>query len=426
VGIEGSENYENTVESMTENKRVLRVALIGDRGIPARYSGFSTLVEEVSTRLVEKHGMTVTVYCRSQYFDQRPRQYKGVHLNYMHAPGGKSFESLLHSGRALAHAAFQNYDAVIVVDPGNGPLTWPLLLTRTPYAIHTDGKGWQRAKWGWLQRKYYKWSEWWSARLATWLITDSLAMREYYLSEYGADSSYLPYGSYVGDEPVAEILDELGLAPGGFHLVVARLEPENNIDYIIREYKASRARMPLVYVGGARYESEWSRRVMSESSGSIHCIGPVYESARLNGLYRHCRTYLHGHEVGGTNPSLLRAMGMGAACVPINVAYHREALGEHGLYFEKDEGGLGAIIEWLEKDDNEVERLRRLAQTRADHLFRWDAVALGYARLCVALAESGANSRDVAHAVKSGLYFPERFTSGLTTAEPQPTDKGVK
>lgn len=391
--------------------RPLRIAMIGDRGIPARYSGFSTLVEEVSTRLVADHNMDVTVYCRSQYFEERPAEYKGVRLKYMHAPGGKSFESLLHSGRAILHAALHRYDAVIVVDPGNGPLTLPLALVRNPFAIHTDGKGWQRAKWGWLQRKYYKWSEWWSARLATWLITDSHAMRDYYLEEYGVDSSYLPYGSIVGADPDDSVLTELGLSAGGYHLVVARLEPENNVDFIIREFRSSGARLPLVYVGGARYESEWSRGVMGESDDRVRCIGPVYDAARLNGLYRHCRTYLHGHEVGGTNPSLLRAMGMGAACVPIDVVYHQESLGDEGLYFDKSPGGLSALIERLENDNDEVQRLGALARTRSDALFRWDAVAEGYARLCHALADSAGASGNVAIAVGKGIYFPERFVN---------------
>lgn len=407
---------------MTARDTPLRIAMIGDRGIPARYSGFSTLVEEVSTRLVTDHNMDVTVYCRSQYFEARPDDFKGVRLKYMHAPGGKSFESLLHSGRAILHAALHRYDAVIVVDPGNGPLTLPLALVRVPFAIHTDGKGWQRAKWGWLQRKYYKWSEWWSARLATWLITDSHAMRDYYREEYGADSSYLPYGSIVGAHPDDSVLSDLGLSAGGYHLVVARLEPENNVDLIIREYKASRARLPLVYVGGARYESEWSRGVMGESDDRVHCIGAVYDAARLNALYRHCRTYLHGHEVGGTNPSLLRAMGMGAACIPIDVVYHRESLGDEALYFDKTPGQLAALIERLEDGNDEVVRLGALAQARADALFRWDAVAEGYANLCRALANSNGRAGRVAAAVETGVYFPGRFVPG-TMSDSQATQE---
>lgn len=387
----------------------LRVALIGDRGIPARYSGFSTLIEEIATRLAAEHGMDVTVYCRKQYFDAHPAEYRGVKLRYHHAPGGKSFESLLHSARAILDAVRERFDAVLVVDPGNGPLTLPLALARIPFALHTDGKGWQRTKWNALQRRYYKWSEWWSARLASWLVADSPAMQAYYREEYAAPSSYIPYGSVVGGPPSDRALAEYGLQPGRYHLCVARLEPENNVDLVIREYKRSRALLPLVYVGAARYESAHSRAVMGEADGRVKCLGAVYDADLLNGLYRHCRTYVHAHEVGGTNPSLLRAMGAGAACVPIDVVYHREVMGESGRYFTKEEGRLGAILEELERDDAEVRRLGTLAQSRADSLYRWDAVASAYAQLFRSLVEARRNGPSAASLLAGDIYHPERF-----------------
>ncbi len=359
--------------------RALRVAMIGDRGIPARYSGFSTLVEEVSTRLVASHGMEVTVYCRSPYAEEHPPEFKGVRLVYLSAPGGKSFESLLHSQRAILHAALRNYDLAFVVDPGNSPLTWPLALRRMPFVIHTDGMGWKREKWSDFQKRYYRWSESVAARLATGLVCDSAAMRQYYLETYGAESAYLPYGALVGDPPNRGAPGHFGLEPGEYHLVVARLEPENNLELIIREYKASKARLPLVYVGGARYESEFSRHVMAQAGGRFRFLGPIYESDILNGLYRHCRSYVHGHEVGGTNPSLLRAMGMGATCVALDVVFNREVLEDTGRYFSKAPGNLAAAIEAVEADPAGSERLGELTRDRARRLFRWDGVAAGYA-----------------------------------------------
>jgi glycosyltransferase involved in cell wall biosynthesis len=397
----------------------LRVAMIGDRGIPARYSGFSTLVEEVSTRLVADHGIDVTVYCRRQYFDAHPEQYKGVKLVYLHAPGGKSFESLLHSARAIVHAVWTKFDAILVVDPGNSPLTLPMIAARVPFAIHTDGKGWQRSKWKPLQRKYYKWAEWWSARLATWLVTDSPAMGDYYLSEYAAQSSYIPYGSQVGGAPDSQVLEDLGLEPGGYHLVVARLEPENNVDWILREYRGSAARLPLVYVGNARYESDWSRALLNSGDGRVKCVGAIYEPERLNGLYRHCRTYLHGHEVGGTNPSLLRAMGAKAACVPIDVVYHREVLGDQGRYFAKTPGCLEKIIAELEANDDEIRRLSRLSEERAQTCYRWDAVAAAYATLFRELAASKHANTPVAAKLAANIYFPERFLRATNSDRPE-------
>jgi glycosyltransferase involved in cell wall biosynthesis len=391
--------------------------MIGDRGIPARYSGFSNLVDEVSTRLVAHHGMDVTVYCRSQYFDTHPADYRGVHLVYLPAPGGKSFESLWHSARAIVHAARRRFDAALVVDPGNGPLTLPLLVSRTPFIIHTDGLGWQRRKWSALQRRYYRWSEWVSARTATALVCDSIAMREYYAHTYHAGSAFIPYGGVAGDPADDSAPGRFGLELGAYHLVVARLEPENNVDLIIREYKASKARYPLVYVGGARYESDYSRRIFAETDARVKCIGPVYESAVLNGLYKHCRTYLHGHEVGGTNPSLLRAMAAGAACVPVDVVFHREVMGGLGLYFDRAPGSLANIIDMLDADSAEAARLGLLARTRADQFYRWDAVAAAYASLFTTVAEARRAGRAFVH---QDVYHPEDFVDSDAAADPRP------
>lgn len=393
--------------------RRLRIAMIGDRGIPARYSGFSTLVEEVSTRLVASHDMDITVYCRSHYFDTHPAEHRGVRLAYLPAPGGKSFESLGHSARAILHAALRPFDLAFVVDPGNAPLTLPFLLRRLPFVIHTDGLGWQRTKWSPLQRRYYRWSEWVCARLATGLVCDSPAMREYYLRTYKAASAYIPYGGVVGDPPSDAAPARFGLEAGRYHLVVARLEPENNVDLAIREYKASKARFPLVYVGGARYESDYSRRIFAETDERVKCVGPVYESEILNGLYKYCRTYIHGHEVGGANPSLLRAMAAGAACVAIDVVFHREVLGEHGQFFSKETGCLARIIEDLEIDDARTTSLGAKARSRAERLYRWDAVAAGYAEFFSNLVETRRSGVDPVQPPSQDVYHPERFNGSI-------------
>jgi len=380
--------------------------MIGDRGIPARYSGYSTLVEEVSTRLVAGHGMDVTVYCRSNYLESHPPEYKGVRLRYLPAPGGKSFESLLHSQRAILDAAFRAFDLTFVVDPGNSPLVWPLVLRRMPIAIHTDGLGWQRGKWSALQRRYYRWSEWIAARLATGLVCDAEAMRSYYRDAYRVECAYIPYGGLVGDPPADGAPGHFGLEPGAYHLVVARLEPENNVDLVIREYKASGAALPLVYVGGARFDSEYSRGIMAQAGRRVRCLGPLYDSDILNGLYRHCRTYIHGHQVGGTNPSLLRAMGSGAACLALDVVFNREVLGEDGRYFTTRPGDLARAIEAAESDTQATRALGARAAARVQRLFRWDAVAAAYAEFFEHVAARRAGP------VAPEVYRPLGFAGG--------------
>lgn len=386
-----------------------RIAIIGDRGIPARYSGFSTLVEELATGLVADHGMDVTVYCRNHFYDERPAFYKGVRARYLPAPGGKSFESIVHSNLAICEAALRRFDLAFVVDPGNGPFLMPLRLADTPVVLHTDGLGWQRRKWSPLQRRYYKWSEKVSARLADWLVTDLHAMQDYYRDEYGAPSTYIPYSGEVGDAPDAGKLEALGLAPDGFYLLVARMEPENNADLIIAEYRRSGVARPLVVVGSTPYGSEFASRVAAENDDRVRCVGGVFDQALLNALYANCSAYFHGHEVGGTNPSLLRAMHHGAACVPIDVIFHRQNLGEDNPCFTREPGSLAAIFRELDADPQRRAELGQRAHERERRLFRWDAVCSAYAELFRTMIAAKRDGVLPDRALVGEPYRPEQF-----------------
>ncbi len=391
------------------DKGKLKIAIIGDRGIPARYSGFSTLVEQLAVRLVRDHDMEVSVYCRSSYYEEKPKYFEGVRCYYFSSPGGKNFESIIHSNISICHALINSYDLVFIVDPGNAPFAWPLNLRFLPTVFHTDGMGWKRRKWSPLQQKYYKWSEWVCARLATALVTDSRAMQEYYLSEYKAPSSFIPYSGEVGKAPSEDCLKLFGLEKKEYYLVVARVEPENNIDLIIKEYRTSGVDRPLLVVGGARYESEYSKLVMGQASEKVRCAGPIFESETLNSLYQNCYAYLHGHEVGGTNPSLLRAMHWGAACIPIDVVFHREVMGEKGLFFDEVPGHLANILKELESDPGRVEQLGRLAKERSETLYRWDAVAAGYAEMFRKVVVARKKNGKVSTALEDEVYRPEEF-----------------
>lgn len=387
----------------------MRLAIIGDRGIPARYSGFSTLTEQLATRLVAEHGWDVTVYCRNQYYEDHSPEWQGVRRVFLPAPGGKSFESILHSTFSMLHAMVRGYDAAFVLDPGNAPLSLPLVLRRTPMVFHTDGLGWQRRKWSKLQRRYYKWAEWVSARLGHWLVTDARAMQRYYLDEYGAPSSFIPYSGVVGDAPSDEGLQRHSLQPGGFYLVVARLEPENNVDLIIREYLASACTRPLVVVGTSPYGTEYSQAILTQADPRVRCLGGIYDSAVLNGLYRGCYAYVHGHEVGGTNPSLLRAMQAGAPCLPVDVVFTREAVGEAGLFWDKAPGVLGALLSRIDAAPDELRTRGAQVQERATALYRWDAIAAAVETMFTTLVQARREGRPVAAALAGDIYHPLDF-----------------
>lgn len=363
------------------------------------------MVEELAIRLQHRHDMDVTVYCRKPYYEEHPPSYRGVKLRHLPAPGGKGVESLAHTFLSILDVMWRCVDVIFVVDPGNSPLILPLLPRRVPIVFHTDGLGWQRKKWSPLQRRYYKWSEKVCARLATWLVFDSRAMQDFYLREYRARGTFIPYGSRVGPPPDVSGLRTYDLTPGGYYLVVTRLEPDNNTDFIIREYRRSGVQRPLVIVGGARYPTPYTDAILAENDDRVRLIGGVYDPTVLNALYANCHAYLHGHEVGGTNPALLRAMYAARACASVDVVFHREVLDDAGVFFALKPGSLAARLLELERDPNRCRELGRRAAERANRLYRWDAVADGYARLFRHLAGRPPRAkRDPGE-----VYLPESF-----------------
>jgi glycosyltransferase involved in cell wall biosynthesis len=141
----------------------------------------------------------------------------------------------------------------------------------------------------------------------------------------------------------------------------------------------------------------------------VRCLGPLYDSDILNGLYRNCRTYIHGHEVGGTNPSLLRAMGMGAACVAMDVVFNREVVDDAGRFFTREPGQLGGIIEALEADDAARVELGARARERTRLRYRWDAVAAGYAEFFTHIVEARRAGVRIPDRAAPDVYRPEAF-----------------
>ena len=229
----------------------MKIAILGGRGIPACYSGYDTLVEELSLGLVESHSAEVLVYCRSSYYLDQPPFWHGVRLVYLPAPRIKALESLLHSFLSTLHLLTQKVDLVYFLDPANAPFVAFLRLLRRKVVVHTDGLGWKRLKWGLLARHYYKFVEWVVAQTAQALIVDNLAMQEYYLNEYHVETFFISYGAANRHGVDSRIYTELGLTPKRYLLIVARLEPENNTDLLISQYINSKVAMPLVVVGDA-------------------------------------------------------------------------------------------------------------------------------------------------------------------------------
>jgi glycosyltransferase involved in cell wall biosynthesis len=354
--------------------------------VPARYGGFETAVEEIGRRLV-KSGHEVTVYCRGERHPEA--EHLGMRLVHLPAVKKKVAETLSHTALSVTHAAARRIarkgpDVALVFNAANAPLLPVLRMMRIPVATHVDGLEWKRTKWSGTGRRYYRTAESLAVRWSDALIADAVGIQDYYTERFGASSVCIAYGAPILAGTDVTKLAEAGYEPGGYHLVVARFEPENHVHLAVEGYRRSAAVKPLVVVGSAPYSDEYTEKVNDLADGDprIRFLGGVWDQDLLDALYAGALTYVHGHSVGGTNPSLLRAMGAGASVVAYDVNFNREVLGEEAGVFFGDAESLAHRVEAAEADPDGAADRGSAARRRASERYVWDDVAAGYERLC--------------------------------------------
>ena len=353
--------------------------MIGTRGVPPKYGGFETAVDEVGRRLVAR-GYDVVVYCRND--DSSLTHHDGMRRVSLPALRVKQAETLSHSALSILHAIVHGCDAAIVFNAANAPLIPLLRLRRIPVAVHLDGLEWNRSKWKGAGSHYYRWAARVAVRCADRLIADARAIQDFYRESYDVATTFIPYGAEVPVGRSRDRLADVGLEPDGYHLIVARMEPENNLLLSVEAYARSGARLPLAIVGSAPYSERYSALVR-ESAGDadVRFLGSVWDQELLNQLYGNTRLYIHGHSVGGTNPSLLRAMGAGAPIAALDVVFNREVLSTTGMFFSGAED-LRSLIEDAEANPDDAATLGQAAQNRVAAEYDWEAVADQYEQLC--------------------------------------------
>lgn len=365
----------------------LRIAMIGTRGVPARYGGFETAIEEVGQRLAAR-GHQVLVYSRNpDASTPLPRKHLGMRVVELPAMRRRSLETLSHTGLSVAHLLRRVHpDVALLFNAANSPFLPALRLAGVPVATHVDGLEWRRGKWGPTGQRYYRAAEAAAVRWSDALIADAQGIADYYTQEFQAPTWLISYGAprlRTGSDRLAE----LGLEPRGFHLVVARFEVENHVDVIVEGYVRSRARLPLVVVGSAPYANEYTAKVESLADERVRLLGGLWDQEQLDQLYGNALVYYHGHSVGGTNPSLLRAIGAGAAVDAFDVSFNREVLEEAGRYWQ-DADDVAALVESAEAAPERQLARGTLSLERAAR-YDWDEVTDRYEELCQTLAADG-------------------------------------
>ena len=311
----------------------LKIAIPGTRGIPNRYGGFEQLAEYLSAGLAEK-GHIVTVY-NSHNHPFKENKWKNVNIvhcfdpEYLIGTAGQ----FLYDLNCIRHAATQQYDVILF--PGytsNSVWGW-LYPSRSVIISHMDGMEWKRKKYSALVKRYLKYAEKLAIKYSHFYIADSSVIQSYLREKYQINTSYICYGAEIYENQNAEVLREFDLAPGNYCMMMARMEPENNIEMILDAFQQVATTNKILVLG--KTDNQFGKKIVGKFSHDPRVIfaGPLYQAEKLHSLKVYCSIYFHGHSVGGTNPSLLEAMASRALIAAHDNPFNREVLNEDGLYF---------------------------------------------------------------------------------------------
>lgn len=369
----------------------MRIGIIGSRGFPLVYSGYETLVTALAPALVQR-GHDVTVYCHRSSFRERPPIVDGVRLVYVAGLAGKNVAQLSHSALATLHALSVRPDVVLIVNVANGPFAGLLSVVGVPTLVNVDGIEWLRPKWSRAGQRYFRWAATVAARQAWGLITDAAEMQALYRRLFERDSAMIAYGAPEDLVPDKRALARRGLTPDGYYLVLGRLIPDNNGMLIAAEFARSVPGRKLVIVGDVPYAgdpyAEGIRRTFS--SADVVFTGYITDQSEIQALLEGCAGYLHGHEFGGTNPSLVWAMSAGCRILALDTPFSREVLdGDScGAFFSKEPGSLALLMHQLEVGDPAWEARRTRARERASSHYSWERIVTRYESVLREAADS--------------------------------------
>ena len=358
------------------------IAFLGCRGVPARYSGFETLVEELGARLAQR-GHAVTVYNRAHFYPDRPRDYRGMRIAYLPSLQTKSFETITHTLLAVIHAAVRKFDVVYLCGVGNSVLAGILKFRGSRVIVNVDGDDFRRLKWHPFARWWLKQSEEWATKSSDVVIADNQTVVDRYERDYGFKTTYLSYGA--PSKPIQagrETLRRLGLKAGEYVLYAGRLTPENRPDLLIRAYEKVKSDWPCVVVGGAGYETEYGAELERIAGGQVRLVGPIYGEGYRE-LSTHCGIFVLPGMVEATRLVLLDQMGFGNAIVYQDCAATREVIGKAGMAFGpvNAETSLAEKLNELIAEPSKRDSMRKAALERAVASYNWEKVTDEYEKI---------------------------------------------
>ncbi len=354
---------------------MIKVAIIGTQGVPAKYGGFESLVENLLGENCPKD-VEYTVFCSGKDMPERLSTYKGAKLEYipLKANGVQSVPyDIISMCKVL-----RGYDVILVLGV-SGCLFLPIFhkLNSKKLIINIDGMEYKRNKWNKFVKKVLKRSEALAVKYADVIITDNKAIRDYVAMEYGKRSKLIAYG---GDHVMRDLpegfaeatLEKYGLKEKDYAIAVCRIEPENNCDMVLEAF--SNSDRHLVYIGNWNHNA-YSQELRKKYSGysNIQMLDAIYDLDVLYALRSNAGVYVHGHSAGGTNPSLVEAMFFGMPIISFDVVFNRATTANQAYYFHTAD----ELLSILGRSDLDGARMKKLAKER----YTWKTISKQYAEL---------------------------------------------
>lgn len=379
-----------------------RFFIVGSQGIPANYGGLETFAEEVSTRLA-KQNTEVYVTCERVNGEEKgPSTYKGVHLLYVVAPTS-NLRTIVADTRALyrCQEIAQPGDVIYLLGYGVGPFASRAIEAIKAKGVHfwvnPDGLEWRRPRWSWLARQYLEYSERYLLSQADKVICDAEAIKTHHAARYGIEESrmeVIEYGaplvteaSQAAQDKQKAFLADHGLERGEYYTYVGRFVPDNNLELMVRGVLDDQVDRKLLILAAHDKKDPFYLKLkrMVKNAGQEDKIvfsGGVYDQPLLRALRLDEFAYFHGHEVGGTNPSLVEAMGLGSFILALATPFNKEVLGSSALFYNKNVDDFVRLLHRVEAlTTKERSRLRQKAQYRVENYYNWKRITEAYADL---------------------------------------------
>ena len=358
----------------------MKIAFLGSRGIPARYSGFETFYEQLALRLVQR-GHQITVYNRSHFIKDVRGAYEGARLVSLPSIRSKHLDTLTHTLFSSVHALTQGFDLAYYCIVGNSPLVWLPRAVGTKTLLNVDGEDWAREKWG----PFARWYQFQCERIAKWtanvLISDARGIQKRYRAIHRVNTVFAPYGANLRRTEDLHALSRWGLQPRRYILYVGRLVPENAIDLLIEAFSRLQTDLRLVIVGDAPYADAYKERLHALGRADARVIFTGYAfGSDYEQLSSHAYLYVQPSGVNGTRPALLDQLGFGNCVLVRGSDVNLEVIGDCGAFFDPQNPGasLQERLNHLLLHPDEVANYRARATSRIESYYNWEWITLFY------------------------------------------------